>query len=271
MYAIIKTGGKQYFVTPGDRLYIEKLEAETGDKIKFDKVLYLSADDSAEAGTPYLDAVRVFGTVIENGKAKKVVTFKYKAKKDYRKKQGHRQPYSLVEIDSVTSNGKIIAEKPVIAAPESADEDASASDVAAEETVSEAVAVTAAEPAVESAEPKTEDIEPEAVKEDISLEAAEEKPPVKKATRAKAVKPDAAKTEDDKAETAIEKPAAKKPSKPRTPKKDAEKSDAAEAEEKPVKPAVKRTPKPKAEKPAEKTEEQESAAEKPADDKGDNL
>jgi large subunit ribosomal protein L21 len=266
MYAIIKTGGKQYFVTPGDRLFIEKLEVESGDKIEFDKVLYLSTDDSAKTGTPYLDAVRVLGTVVENGKAKKVVTFKYKAKKDYRKKQGHRQPYTLVEIDSVTSDGKTIAEKPVPAVDE----------IAPAVDESEPV-VTSAEPDVESAEPKIENIEPapEAAGEDVPAFAAEEKPPAKK-TRPRTVKADVAMTEDDKAETSAEKseeekPAVKKPSKPRAPKKDAEKSDADETEAKPAKPAVKRTPKPKAEKPDAKAEEQEPAAEKPAEDKGDNL
>jgi large subunit ribosomal protein L21 len=111
MYAIIKTGGKQYPVEAGDRLFVEKLDVEPGAKIEFDKVLYLRTDDSAEIGTPYLDAVRVNGTAVESGKAKKVVTFKYKAKKDYRKKQGHRQPYTLVEIDDITVDGKVVSVK----------------------------------------------------------------------------------------------------------------------------------------------------------------
>jgi len=97
MYAVIETGGKQYRVSQGDVICVEKLNAEVGEKIEFDKVLILGAGDSISVGTPYLNSV-VTGNVVESGKGEKVIIYKYKSKKDYRKKQGHRQPYTKVEI-----------------------------------------------------------------------------------------------------------------------------------------------------------------------------
>ena len=98
MYAVIETGGKQYRVQEGDVLSVEKLGLEAGEKVEFDKVLVLSDDEGIKIGAPYVEGAKVFGEVVENGKAKKVIIFKYKSKKDYRKKQGHRQPYTMVEI-----------------------------------------------------------------------------------------------------------------------------------------------------------------------------
>ncbi|MDR0570112.1 MAG: 50S ribosomal protein L21 [Clostridiales Family XIII bacterium] len=112
MYAIIKSGGKQYQVQPGTVFNVERLKVEPGQKVEFEQVLYLNDGKSVRVGTPYLDAVKVSGTVLENGKAEKVVIFKYKAKKDYRKKQGHRQPYTMVEVDSFEADGVEIARKP---------------------------------------------------------------------------------------------------------------------------------------------------------------
>lgn len=100
MYAIIETGGKQYRVQEGDVLNIEKLNVEAGDTVEFDKVLVLAGEE-LKVGAPYVEGAKVFGEVIENGKAKKVIIFKYKSKKDYRKKQGHRQPYTMVKIVSL--------------------------------------------------------------------------------------------------------------------------------------------------------------------------
>ena len=100
MYAVIETGGKQYRVQEGDVITVEKLNVEAGQAVTFDKVLVLGEGKDVKVGTPYLDAA-VTGTVVENGKGQKVIIFKYKAKKDYRKKQGHRQPYTLVEITSI--------------------------------------------------------------------------------------------------------------------------------------------------------------------------
>ncbi|MBR5315994.1 MAG: 50S ribosomal protein L21 [Firmicutes bacterium] len=101
MYAIIETGGKQYRVQEGDVLNIEKLNVEAGETVEFDKVLVLAGEE-LKVGAPYVEGAKVVGEVVENGKAKKVIIFKYKAKKDYRKKQGHRQPYTMVKIVSLT-------------------------------------------------------------------------------------------------------------------------------------------------------------------------
>ena len=90
MYAVIETGGKQYRVQEGDVITVEKLNVEAGQAVTFDKVLVLGEGKDVKVGTPYLDAA-VTGTVVENGKGQKVIIFKYKAKKDYRKKQGHTQ------------------------------------------------------------------------------------------------------------------------------------------------------------------------------------
>ena len=101
MYAIIETGGKQYKVQNGDQIKVEKLNAEAGSAVVFDKVLVAGEGADIKVGTPYLEGLTVEGEVIESGKGDKVIIFKYKAKKDYRKKQGHRQPYTLVEIKAV--------------------------------------------------------------------------------------------------------------------------------------------------------------------------
>ena len=101
MYAIIETGGKQYRVQEGDAITIEKLGVEAGETVEFDKVLVLAGEE-LKVGAPYVEGAKVVGEVVENGKAKKVIIFKYKAKKDYRKKQGHRQPYTMVKIVSLT-------------------------------------------------------------------------------------------------------------------------------------------------------------------------
>ena len=101
MYAIIETGGKQYKVQNGDQIRVEKLDAELGSTVVFDKVLAAGEGSDIKVGTPYLDGLTVEADVVESGKGDKVIIFKYKAKKDYRKKQGHRQPYTLVEITSV--------------------------------------------------------------------------------------------------------------------------------------------------------------------------
>ena len=107
MYAIIETGGKQYRVENGDQIAVEKLGVEDGAKVVFDKVLVVGDGADIKVGAPYVDGVTVEGNAIETGKGKKVIIFKYKAKKDYRKKQGHRQPYTMVQIDALgTEAGK---------------------------------------------------------------------------------------------------------------------------------------------------------------------
>ena len=101
MHAIIETGGKQYKVAEGDVLFIEKLEAEAGQTITFDKVLAVLDGDKATFGAPTVEGASVSATVVKNGKGKKVIIFKYKPKKGYRKRQGHRQPYTKVQIGAI--------------------------------------------------------------------------------------------------------------------------------------------------------------------------
>ena len=99
MYAVIEAGGKQYRVQEGDVITVEKIKAEVGETVTFNTLL-ISAEGEVKVGAPYLNEV-VTGTVVEHGKGQKVIIFKYKAKKDYRKKQGHRQPYTMVKIESL--------------------------------------------------------------------------------------------------------------------------------------------------------------------------
>ena len=101
MYAIIRTGGKQYNVSVGDEIVVEKLNAEVGDVVSFD-VLMLVDDNGVKIGTPVVKGASANAKVIEHGKGKKVVVFKYKPKKNYRKKQGHRQPYTKVEVTALS-------------------------------------------------------------------------------------------------------------------------------------------------------------------------
>ncbi len=112
MYAVIETGGKQYRVQEGDVITVEKLNAEAGDKVSFDKVLVLAGEGDLKVGAPYVEGAAVAGEVVENGKGKKVIIFKYKAKKDYRKKQGHRQPYTMVKIESLDGKAAPVKEAP---------------------------------------------------------------------------------------------------------------------------------------------------------------
>ena len=132
MYAIIETGGKQYRVQEGDVITIEKLNAEVGEKVTFDKVLVMGEGADAKIGTPYVGE-NVYGEVVENGKGKKVIIYKYKAKKDYRKKQGHRQPFTKVEITGIGADKQTVkkaaapAEKPAEAPAAEAKESVSMS------------------------------------------------------------------------------------------------------------------------------------------------
>lgn len=105
MYAVIETGGKQYRVQEGDVISIEKLDVSAGDDVAFDRVLVLNDGNTVQVGAPILEAAKVFGSVVENGKGDKVIIYKYKSKKDYRKKQGHRQPYTMVKIESLSADG----------------------------------------------------------------------------------------------------------------------------------------------------------------------
>ena len=162
MYAVIETGGKQYRVQEGDVVTIEKLNVSAGDDITFDRVLILNDGEKVQVGTPIVEEAKVFGTVVENGKAEKVIIFKYKAKKDYRKKQGHRQPYTMVKIESLSADGK--------PAPKKVVEKPAAVTVAAEEK----------KPAAKKA---TAEKKPAAKKATAEKATAEKKTVVKKATK----------------------------------------------------------------------------------------
>lgn len=102
VFAIIETGGKQYKVNEGDVVFIEKLEVEEGSTVTFDKVLSVINGENVEIGAPYVDGASVTANVIKNGKGKKIHIMTYKAKKNHKKKIGHRQPYTKVQITSIT-------------------------------------------------------------------------------------------------------------------------------------------------------------------------
>ncbi|MBU9710287.1 50S ribosomal protein L21 [Evansella tamaricis] len=102
MYAIIETGGKQVKVTEGQEIYIEKLDAEEGDSVTFERVILVGGDET-KVGAPYVEGATVSGKVDKQGRAKKMIVYKYKAKKNYRRKQGHRQPYTKVTIEKINA------------------------------------------------------------------------------------------------------------------------------------------------------------------------
>ena len=101
MYAIIVTGGKQYKVTEGDVVFIEKLDVAVGETVTFDKVLVVSKDDQLTVGAPYVDGATVTANVVKQGQSKKITVFKYKPKKNEKKKIGHRQKYTKVQIQTI--------------------------------------------------------------------------------------------------------------------------------------------------------------------------
>ena len=103
MYAVVATGGKQYKVQEGDILQVEKLDGDVGAEISFDRVLMYSDGENVSVGQPVIDGAVVSGHIVEQGKAKKIIVFKYKRRKRYRRKQGHRQMFTAVKIDSITA------------------------------------------------------------------------------------------------------------------------------------------------------------------------
>ena len=100
MYAIIETGGKQIKVEAGQEIYVEKLNAEAGETVTFDKVLFVGGDDT-KVGVPFVEGATVTAKVEKQGRGKKITVFKYKAKKNYHKKQGHRQPFTKLTVDAI--------------------------------------------------------------------------------------------------------------------------------------------------------------------------
>ena len=101
MYAIVNTGGKQYKVGEGDVLRVEKIPGDVGSTVSFDQVLMLSDGERVSVGQPVLDNVTVNGRIVDQGKAKKIIVFKYKKRKRFRRKKGHRQQYTEIKIDSI--------------------------------------------------------------------------------------------------------------------------------------------------------------------------
>ena len=101
MYAVLTTGGKQYRVQEGDVLFVEKLNAEVDSTVELTEVLAVSKDEELKVGAPVVEGAKVVAKVLAQGKAKKVVVFKYKPKKDYRRKNGHRQPYTKIVIEKI--------------------------------------------------------------------------------------------------------------------------------------------------------------------------
>lgn len=103
MYAVLETGGKQYRVQEGDVLFVEKLNASEGEMVSLDNVLVVSKDGNLVVGNPVVEGAKVEAKVLAQGKAKKVIVFKYKAKKDYRRKKGHRQPFTKIQIEKINA------------------------------------------------------------------------------------------------------------------------------------------------------------------------
>jgi len=227
MYAVIESGGKQYRVSEGDKISVEKLKAEINSKVEFEKVLLVGDGGDVKIGTPYLDAAKVTGTVLESGKGEKVIIFKYKPKKHTKKKQGHRQPYTMVEIDAIAleTQGRAVEAQPEKKAPvKRAPAKKAEPEVVAEPEV---MAEPVAEPVVET------------VAEPVAEPAVEKKPVARRTTAKKA------ETEVAEVKATAEPVKEKKPAAKRTTAKKAETEVAVAVEDKPVKekkPAVKKTP-----------------------------
>ncbi|MBM3804417.1 MAG: 50S ribosomal protein L21 [Acidimicrobiia bacterium] len=104
MYAVIRSGGKQYKVSPGDVIRVEKIDKEPGSLVEFDEILAVNDDQNLIVGSPLVASARVSGKVVETGKAKKVLIFKYKRKKQYKVFRGHRQPFTAVKVEAITAS-----------------------------------------------------------------------------------------------------------------------------------------------------------------------
>jgi large subunit ribosomal protein L21 len=103
MYAVIQTGGKQCRVSPGDEIKVEKIPGEAGDKVTFDRILLASDGENVQMGKPYLENSKVIAKIVRQGKERKILVFKYKRRKGFRRKKGHRQPFTLVRIENIES------------------------------------------------------------------------------------------------------------------------------------------------------------------------
>jgi large subunit ribosomal protein L21 len=103
MYAVIQTGGKQYRVTPGELVKVEKLQGKAGDAVTFEKVLLTSDGETVNVGNPYLSDAKVEGRIARQGRDRKILVFKYKRRKGYRRKQGHRQSFTLIRVGEIAA------------------------------------------------------------------------------------------------------------------------------------------------------------------------
>ncbi|QTA79856.1 50S ribosomal protein L21 [Desulfonema limicola] len=108
MYAVVSSGGKQYKVEEGQVFRVEKIPGEIGSQVSFDKVLLFSDGENLKIGQPVLDDISVQGKIMEQDKAKKILVFKYKRRKRYRRRQGHRQPYTAVKVESIGTSGSLV-------------------------------------------------------------------------------------------------------------------------------------------------------------------
>ena len=210
MYAVVTSGGKQYKVEEGEILKVEKIPGDVGSSVKFDRVLMIADGDTVSIGQPVLDDALVEGHIVEQGKSKKVIVFKYKRRKRYRRKQGHRQQFTAVKIDSIVAKG-VRADKKT--EPETEAKKPADKKVEAKETAAgiEAKKPEAPKAAVKKKADKKPEAKAEAKKKETKKAAkpkakkAEAKPKAKKpATKKSATKKGAAK------KTTAKKPAAKK-------------------------------------------------------------
>jgi large subunit ribosomal protein L21 len=179
MYAVIKTGGKQYRVSPGDKLKVETIDAEVGASFDFDTVLMISDGDKLTVGAPTIASAKVTAEVVAHGRGKKVEIIKFKRRKHHQKRTGHRQNFTQVEIQSINGKGAIAATAKKKAAPAKKAKAADADDA---KTAKKAPAAKKAAPAKAKAEPKkTADKKP-AAKKAAPKKAAAKKAPAKKAS-----------------------------------------------------------------------------------------
>jgi len=176
MYAVVNTGGKQYKVQQGEVLRVEKIPGDVGSPVTFDRVLMFSDGENVSIGQPVLDNVAVEGHIVEQGKAKKIIVFKYKKRKRYRRKQGHRQTFTAVQIDSIAPMAAKTEEPPQKADDVKPETEKVEAEKAAPETAAAAEETSAEKVEAEKAAPET------ASAEATSAEKPEaEKPATKKA------------------------------------------------------------------------------------------
>jgi large subunit ribosomal protein L21 len=166
MYAVVNTGGKQYKVQQGEVLRVEKIPGDVGSPVTFDRVLMFSDGENVNIGQPVLDNVAVEGHIVEQGKAKKIIVFKYKKRKRYRRTQGHRQTFTAVQIDSIAPMAAKTEETPQKVDDVKPEAETDEAEKAAPETA-------AAEAKTEETPQKADDVKPEAEKVEAEKAAPE--------------------------------------------------------------------------------------------------